>query len=1059
MATKRKHNEEGMDGRIVRLKLINFLTYDDCEFEPGQHLNVILGPNGTGKSSIVCAICLGLGGKPTLLGRAKDICDYVQHRKDQATIEIELYKASRPNLIVKRIINRGSQKTLWYLNGKESSQNHVVETVGKMNVQMNNLCQFLPQDRVAEFAKMSPQQLLEATEKAVGPPDMYEKHLKLINLRYKFNDVEHSKAEKELAKERVESRNKTLERDVQRHIEREKHQEVIEMLEKKRPWVEYETARNQFMEVKEDKTSLEKKVAEERKLTAPMEKEKKKIQDVIIKIDKENKDLVDEGSKYARSLKSINDKLEKQQDKMEEVKNELSSLKHDEDKKQNKINKLKKDIEALQKDYESAPDPEVLKPRCEELSQLNRDLQNALNHIHITVQQYQAEYNQVKIDINSIQSRIRVLESTDNQKLESLRRCDKSSFDAVNWLRLNQDKFSGVVYEPIMTQINMKDMKNALYLESLIAFNDMKAFVCQNREDQKLFSNITRDQLRINVAVVCPPRDAKQTYHPKVPMDQLRQYGFGCFVSDMFTAPLTVTQYLCEKYQLHNIPVGDVERNSQTVIENVQDVKKFCSTESVYSVSSSLYHSNKSTNVYALKKQANWLNSAVDMEEKKRLDANLNELQSQYNEFHTKHNNETQLHKQKTKELEAVRAEKKELQTQSGKRRAFASQITTKQRRLNEEEGDRPDIEAEEKKALKEINQINKIRVDLASQSKDIIQKCVDIAKSKVRLSLKQVNERMQHEIIEAKCRASSDNLKRLEEAYAMVNQRCNELKARARNLLKRAQETTKDANGESNGDLIPETLKEAFDTLPSTLDDIDAAIHEEQARLQCQFETNPGVIKDYKRNKKEIIDLTQQIEDQTKELETMTKEIDDLLESWLVPLEALIGRINEQYCDFFRRMGCAGQVTLDKNEDNDYKKFGVQIQVKFRADEKLKVLTSYFQSGGERSVSTMLYLISLQELTKCPFRLVDEINQGMDPNNERRVFELVVETVCRPNTSQYFLITPKLLPDLKYTDRMTILTVLNGHWMLPHTKFSVGNFIKRKKDLNKSSRAIAASG
>ena len=28
---------------------------------------------GTGKSSIVCAICLGLGGSPRLLGRAKDV--------------------------------------------------------------------------------------------------------------------------------------------------------------------------------------------------------------------------------------------------------------------------------------------------------------------------------------------------------------------------------------------------------------------------------------------------------------------------------------------------------------------------------------------------------------------------------------------------------------------------------------------------------------------------------------------------------------------------------------------------------------------------------------------------------------------------------------------------------------------------------------------------------------------------------------------------------------------------------------------------------------------------
>lgn len=30
-------------------------------------------PLGTGKSSIVCAICLGLGGSTTILGRARDV--------------------------------------------------------------------------------------------------------------------------------------------------------------------------------------------------------------------------------------------------------------------------------------------------------------------------------------------------------------------------------------------------------------------------------------------------------------------------------------------------------------------------------------------------------------------------------------------------------------------------------------------------------------------------------------------------------------------------------------------------------------------------------------------------------------------------------------------------------------------------------------------------------------------------------------------------------------------------------------------------------------------------
>jgi ABC-type hemin transport system ATPase subunit len=47
-------------GSIVRVQLKNFLTYDFVEFKPGPYLNMVIGPNGTGKSSIACALCLGL---------------------------------------------------------------------------------------------------------------------------------------------------------------------------------------------------------------------------------------------------------------------------------------------------------------------------------------------------------------------------------------------------------------------------------------------------------------------------------------------------------------------------------------------------------------------------------------------------------------------------------------------------------------------------------------------------------------------------------------------------------------------------------------------------------------------------------------------------------------------------------------------------------------------------------------------------------------------------------------------------------------------------------------
>lgn len=54
------------------------------------------------------------------------------------------------------------------------------------------------------------------------------------------------------------------------------------------------------------------------------------------------------------------------------------------------------------------------------------------------------------------------------------------------------------------------------------------------------------------------------------------------------------------------------------------------------------------------------------------------------------------------------------------------------------------------------------------------------------------------------------------------------------------------------------------------------------------------------------------------------------------------------------------------------------------REKEELSVLDSHRQSGGERAVSTIFYLMALQSLARAPFRVVDEINQGMDPRNER---------------------------------------------------------------------------
>ncbi len=67
----------------------------------------------------------------------------------------------------------------------------------------------------------------------------------------------------------------------------------------------------------------------------------------------------------------------------------------------------------------------------------------------------------------------------------------------------------------------------------------------------------------------------------------------------------------------------------------------------------------------------------------------------------------------------------------------------------------------------------------------------------------------------------------------------------------------------------------------------------------------------------------------------------------------------------------------------------------------------------------TLLTAVVPQGNTSCPFRVVDEINQGMDPINERRIFNLIVQTAYEG--AQYFLLTPKVRSSLAPLQRVIL--------------------------------------
>lgn len=82
-----------------------------------------------------------------------------------------------------RTIKRDGNKSVFLLNNKPSNAKSVQAMANSFNIQIDNLCQFLPQDKVVEFAQMSPIELLASTQRAVAGPEMTRMHEDLKKLR------------------------------------------------------------------------------------------------------------------------------------------------------------------------------------------------------------------------------------------------------------------------------------------------------------------------------------------------------------------------------------------------------------------------------------------------------------------------------------------------------------------------------------------------------------------------------------------------------------------------------------------------------------------------------------------------------------------------------------------------------------------------------------------------------------------------------------------------------------------------------------------------------------
>ncbi|XP_051971973.1 structural maintenance of chromosomes protein 5 [Xyrauchen texanus] len=1045
-STSTNDNREGfVEGSIVRITMHNFLTYDHSEVFPGPKLNMIVGANGTGKSSIVCAICLGLAGKTAVLGRGDKVGLYVKRGCNKGLVEIELYRASG-NLIITREIQVENNQSTWMINKKHASQKAVEEAVKELHIQVGNLCQFLPQEKVGEFAKMSKIELLEATEKSVGPPEMYEFHCTLKTFRNKERELENVCKEKANFLEKARQRNERNKLDVERYYIKKRHLDRIQMLEKKKPWVEYETARKELEGVKKEREEMKRTLKSLKEAQEPLLRKIRSVDSQLQPIEHQMKELTASIRDASQKCKQKHEQLEVKNKEVDDIRQEFSLKQTEEADRQKRIGHTLLMIKDLQTELQSMGDQEDVTPQIETVNAKLRNIQEEKAKLEGERLDFRRDKDEATGELKRLQNRLRSLEDMMRIKEEKLRNRFRDTYSALMWLRKNRDRFEGNVHEPMMLVINVRDPRHAKYIESHIPFNDLKAFVFQRQEDMENFMSEVRDSLNLRVNGVIAPSESCAKRPPSRSLDSLKRYGFFSYLRELFDAPEDVMSYLCHQYRVNDVPVGTEKTKNmiEMVIKEAQ-LRTIYTAEEKYIVKKSSYSNNVVSSNSALR-PSQFLTTAIDADERQQLEEQLRAAERKVQIIDDRMNAIHQQQAQLDRRDNELRAKKKQLSEQKGKKRQLEQKISTKQDSLRQMQQNEINLQAVEEETNAKISAVNNKKVAIMQEYLTCMKLKASLSMDKVYLALQSAGLAAEKTKLETDCRDSSTELKRAEIAYTKLDQTKTNLLAQCKTLMRRASEICNMTPGET---MVPEELHVAFSQLPGTLDEIDVMLNEEKARAECFTGLSDAVVEEYNRREQEIKNMEKELDDKTNALNTYRQNIAEAKERWLNPLKQLVDEINERFSDFFRSMQCAGEVDLHSENEEEYDKYGIRIRVKFRSSTQLHELTPHHQSGGERSVSTMLYLMALQKLNRCPFRVVDEINQGMDPVNERRVFDIVVRTACGLNTSQYFFITPKLLQNLQYAEEMTILCVHNGPHMLPPNKWSDQAFLRRAKRRN----------
>lgn len=190
--------------------------------------------------------------------------------------------------------------------------------------------------------------------------------------------------------------------------------------------------------------------------------------------------------------------------------------------------------------------------------------------------------------------------------------------------------------------------------------------------------------------------------------------------------------------------------------------------------------------------------------------------------------------------------------------------------------------------------------------------------------------------------------------------------------------------------------------------------------KLQDLPDDAEKIYKDYTGN---LEGLKGKLEELQENKKLMLKELEERKKAWKNAVQSLIDEVAPIYQQVLSTVGATGAIRLD--EGDGAAEAGLQLLVGFKGAEP-SILDPYTQSGGERSVALVAFMLSLQSRIISPLRAMDEFDIHMDPRNREAIFKMILAQGKRNPNSQHIVITPSIITVADRTAH--VITVQSVH-------------------------------